>query len=219
MRPKADTRTRDRLLFYLKTRGPQTAAQLARRLKVTPMAVRQHLYALEASNRVDSSDQRQPVGRPARLWSISAGAQKDFPEGYADLAVELLGAVRSTFGAKGVERLVADRTEQQIRDYRARLPDVSAPLTDRVSALVRLRTEEGYMAEWTRSRDGSLALVENHCPICAAAEICQALCAGELRLFQEVLGPDVRILREEHLLEGSRRCLYRLQPVGPDTVT
>jgi predicted ArsR family transcriptional regulator len=39
------------------------------------------------------------------------------------------------------------------------------------------------------------------------------LCASELDLFQEVLGPDVKVEREEHILAGARRCRYRIQPL------
>ena len=34
--------------------------------------------------------------------------------------------------------------------------------------------------------------------------------ADELRLFAEVLGPRVSVVREEHILSGARRCLYRI---------
>jgi predicted ArsR family transcriptional regulator len=29
-------------------------------------------------------------------------------------------------------------------------------------------------------------------------------------LFQDVLGPEVRVIREQHLLAGARRCAYRI---------
>ena len=45
---KHDARAEEGVLYQLKTRGPQTAAQVARRLNVTAMAVRQHLYRLQA---------------------------------------------------------------------------------------------------------------------------------------------------------------------------
>lgn len=66
------------------------------------------------------------------------------------------------------------------------------------------------MAEWSRGRDGDFVLVENHCPICAAARFCQGLCAGEMRLFKGVLGKGVRVERTEHILKGARRCAYRI---------
>jgi hypothetical protein len=44
-----------------------------------------------------------------------------------------------------------------------------------VAELARIREEEGYMAEWNPEQDGSLFLIENHCPICAAADELRAL--------------------------------------------
>src|SRR5882724_12427759 len=44
--PPADTRSRRAILELLKWHGPQDAQTLAGRLKITAMAVRQHLYAL-----------------------------------------------------------------------------------------------------------------------------------------------------------------------------
>jgi predicted ArsR family transcriptional regulator len=69
------------------------------------------------------------------------------------------------------------------------------------------------MAQWSRTKgeNGALTLVENHCPICAAAQTCQGLCRDELALFQALL-PDAEVERVEHLLEGARRCAYRVVP-------
>ena len=51
-------------------------------------------------------------------------------------------------------------------------------------------------------------LVESHCPICAAAEVCQGFCSNELQLFREVLGGDAVVERTEYLITGDRRCAY-----------
>ncbi len=53
------SRARDRVLLQLKTKGAQTTAQLARRLDVTTMAIRQHLAVLDGEGLVDHS----PAGR------------------------------------------------------------------------------------------------------------------------------------------------------------
>src|SRR6187399_1310728 len=104
---------RDRVLFHLKTKGPQTAAQLARRLDVTPMAVRLHLQALAGERMVSFTDEKRKLGRPARVWSLAAAAASRFPDSHGDLTVELLAAVRTTFGDDGLDRLVTERTRQQ----------------------------------------------------------------------------------------------------------
>jgi predicted ArsR family transcriptional regulator len=203
-------RTRDRILFLLKTRGDQGAAQLAALLGQTPMGARQHLAQLREERLVDFDEVRRGVGRPARSWKLTEEGSARFPRGYADLTVEILDSVRRTFGSTGLQRLLERRTRVQRRAYSERLPAPTARLGKRVAVLAQLRSDEGYMAESSRSRDGSYTLIENHCPICVAAEVCPGLCAGELELFEAVLGRDVRIKRQEHILDGARRCTYRI---------
>jgi predicted ArsR family transcriptional regulator len=209
------TSARDVILFHLKTKGPQTAAELARRMGVTPMAVRQQLQALTGDGLVGYTDQRQKLGRPARLWSLLPAASRRFPDSHGDLTVELLSAVRSTFGEEGLDRLVTERSRQQRIGYRERMPTSDAPIETRVAALASIRSKEGYMAEWSRDSDGSWLLAENHCPICAAAAVCQGFCRDELAIFRELLGADVTVTRVEHLLAGARRCTYRIQQSAP----
>ena len=148
---------------------------------------------------------------PARVWRLTPAGHGHFPEGYAELTVDLLSAMRETFGADALDQLVATRTDRQHALYRERLSGAKA-LDKRVAGLARLRSEDGYMAEWSRNKDGSFTLVENHCPICAAAELCQGLCRGELELFQQLLGDGARVERGEHILDGARRCTYRITP-------
>ncbi len=199
---------RERVLFVLKTKGPQTAIRIAKRLGVTAMAVRQHLAVLQGEKLVDFTDERRKVGRPARLWRLTPKAYERFPDFHAELAVEMLQAIQSAFGEEGLERLTAERTRKQIDSYRARMPSPDTPLEERVAALTRIRREEGYMAECKRARNGTIELIENHCSISNAAHLCPKLCGGELALFHEVLGDGVTIERTEHLLAGDRRCAY-----------
>ena len=76
-----------------------------------------------------------------------------------------------------------------------------------------MRTGEGYLAEVVDAPDGDgLLLIEHHCPICDAAKACTNLCSAELDLFRDVLGPDVEVIRTQHLIQGDQRCAYRLRP-------
>ncbi len=208
MRSDAPGTGRERVLYVLKTKGPQTAAGIAKRLGVTPMAVRQHLAVLEGEKLVDFTDDRRKVGRPARLWRLTPNASDQFPDHHAELAVEMLQAIQSAFGDEGLERLTDVRTRQQAESYRARMPAPNAPLEERVATLARIRREEGYMAESRHNRDGTIELVENHCAIAKAASICSKLCGGELSLFRTLLGDGVSVERTEHILSGGRSCSY-----------
>jgi len=207
-----DPRTRRAILELLKWRGPQDAAAMATRLGISAMAVRQHLYALAKRKLVTSKEEPRPRGRPAKLWQLTAAANEVFPNAHQDLTLSLIQSVRETFGESGMNRLVAARGKQQVETYRTAVPQ-TGPLRKRLEALAKIRTHEGYMAEVQEGEDGSLLLVENHCPICAAAFACTGLCAGELGVFRDVLGPKFQVERVDHILAGARRCAYRVTPV------
>jgi predicted ArsR family transcriptional regulator len=192
------------------------ATQLAGRLQLSAMGVRLHLYALQAEQLVTYAEQPRPVGRPAKLWQLTPAADHLFPEGYAELALSLLGSIGKAFGKAGLDRLLAIRTRNQIAAYRRRMLN-AASLRRRLTVLAAIRTDEGYMADVKPQPRGAFLLAEDHCPICAAATACTGLCAKELELFQTVLGDDVVVTRTEHIVAGARRCAYRVCPVEVGT--
>jgi predicted ArsR family transcriptional regulator len=202
--------TTDQILLMLKTRGPAQTLAVAQRLGVSRQAARQHLERLAAEGLVDHVSERGGVGRPRRSWSLTARGDARFPDTHAQMTVELIEAVRAEFGAEGLDRLVARRERGTAEVYALALGD-AAGLEARLVRLAALREAEGYMAEWRRDADGSYLLLENHCPICAAATACQGFCRSELELFQSLLAP-ARVARTEHILAGARRCAYRIVP-------
>jgi predicted ArsR family transcriptional regulator len=207
-----ERKTRRAIVKLLKTDGPLGSAQLAERLGLTAMAVRLHLYALQSEGLVAAEDRPVPVGRPAKFWRLTREADRHFPEAYAELSVALIGAMQETFGADGLNRVLASRCARQREDYAKRIRPAD-PLRKRLEELARVRTEEGYMAEVRAGEEeGGFLLVENHCPICAAANACQGFCSTELDLFRAVLGPGVEVERVEHIVAGDRRCAYRVTP-------
>lgn len=200
----------DKILFLLKTRGPATAAALAKVLRITPMGVRQHLARLVADGLVAHGDERRGVGRPKRHWRLTEKAELRFPDTHAQMTVEILGAAKAVFGARGLDRLIRQRERETLARYKAAMRGARS-VAERARRLAALRSDEGYMAECIAKPDGSLLLVENHCPICAAAQACQGLCRSELDIFRTVLG-GAAVERTEHIPAGARRCAYRIEP-------
>ena len=106
MQPRAsasadDGRTRDRVSALLLERGPQTAAELAALLGVSPAAVRRHLDGLVAAGlvaeRVAPGGQRGR-GRPARRFTLTDAGRSAFPHAYDDLALTALRYVAASGG-------------------------------------------------------------------------------------------------------------------------
>ena len=204
--------TAEQTLFLIKTRGPQTAQQLAALLDVTSMGARRQLEAWQEKGMLTYEEVADKRGRPSRRWLLTEAGHARFPDRHADLTVQLIDQVRGLFGDAGLDKLIAAREAVSEQQYRVHLRNAGA-LPERVAALVQARSSEGYMAEVETRDDGSLLLVENHCPICAAARQCQQFCRSELDLFQRVLGPDCSVGRVEHMLNGARRCVYVIKPI------
>lgn len=200
----------ERILLALKLHGPQTAAALGKRLATTGEAVRQQLVRLAEDDFVISWSEAKGVGRPSQFWGLTASGHAEFPDTHAELTVQLLRTIRETLGDDAIDRLIAAREDETRQNYRAAMTGMDS-LRKRVDALVRLRTQEGYMAACEDPGDGTLLFVENHCPICAAAASCQGFCRAELNVFRDVLGPDVEVDRSEHILAGARRCAYTIR--------
>jgi predicted ArsR family transcriptional regulator len=209
-RAVGERKTRRAITRLLKTEGPIDSAQLAERLGLTAMAVRQHLYALQKEGLVTAEERPVPIGRPAKFWRLTREADRLFPEAYAELSVALIDSVKDAFGDEGLERVLTSRCARQRADYGKRIKPGDS-LKGKLQELAKVRTEEGYMAEIRSEGEGSFLLIENHCPICAAANACQGFCATELELFRSVLGPGVAVERAEHILSGDHRCVYRVQ--------
>lgn len=151
-------------------------------------------------------------GRPSRRWLLTEAGHARFPDRHADLTLQLIEQVRALFGDAGLDQLIGAREAASELQYRQHLSSAQT-LAQRVAALVQARSTEGYMAEVETRDDGSLLLIENHCPICAAARQCQQFCRSELDVFQRVLGPGCAVGRVEHMLNGARRCVYLIKPI------
>lgn len=204
--------TADRLLYQLKSRGPQSAATLAAACAITPMGAHKQLQALAGQGLVGFRDEPQGVGRPRRIWVLTDAGHGRFPDRHGDLAVQLLRHAAEQLGPQALNTLITAREAESEAQYRQRLAGATT-LGERVQALAEARCEEGYMARAAQDGDGWL-LIEDHCPICAAATQCQGFCRSELALFRRCLGAQVE--RTEHLLAGARRCAYRILPAAPE---
>jgi predicted ArsR family transcriptional regulator len=203
--------TADRILYFIKTRGPASTAALAKALEMTPEAARQQVQKLLTSGFIAGRQETLPgVGRPRRNWALTEAGNSRFPDTHAQLTVQMIGSIRKLFGEEGMDRLIAQREADARAVY---LQACRGPtLEKRLEQLAAIRTREGYMARVERDADDWL-LVEDHCPICIAARSCQGFCRSELQLFQEVVGAEASVIREQHLLAGAARCVYRIARV------
>lgn len=208
------TGNRQHLLHILKTLGPGSTSNLANRLQMTLAGVRKHLKLLEKDGLVSANDVASGVGRPDQVWRLTRTGHQQFPDTHDTLTLDLIGSIRSVFGDAGLDKLIAVREAETTARYSRALSSARSA-RQKVGILAGLRSDEGYMAETTEIDAKTWRLAENHCPVCAAARVCQGLCRSELAVFRNALGKSFAVEREEYLMAGARRCSYLIRQTGP----
>ena len=194
--------------MLLKMRGTLTAGEIAKELGITNEGARLQLLKLSEEGLINSTHESRGVGRPTQYFSLSEEGNAGFPDTHAELTVKLIELIKQTFGDSALQQVIAAAEAGGKAKYQNEL-QFSNTLEERVSQLAQIRSREGYMAEYSKEQDGFL-LIENHCPICAAAQSCQGFCTAELNTFRFVLGDNVDVTRVNHILGGDRRCAYKI---------
>src|SRR5262245_63463528 len=141
LRPAAD-----RFLVLLKTRGPQTAADLGKAAGVTGEAARQQLVRLAVDGLVVATAEPRGVGRPAQVWGLTEAGNARFPDAHAELTAQLVRSIRTQLGEEVLDRLIDARAAESRAAYAAALVG-AADLGEEVARLAAARTREGNVAE------------------------------------------------------------------------
>lgn len=204
----------ERALWILKTKGSLSIISLAKELEVTTEGARFNILKLASEGLVTSESISKGRGRPQQIWSLTQLGNSRFPDTHADLTVKLIQKTKAILGEKALDTIIEAHTNEVKNKYIEAVSGVE-DLEKRIEILAEIRNSEGYMAGYIQEEDHFI-LYENHCPICAAAAVCQGFCRSELETFQSVLGKKVRVERLDHILSGASRCTYKITPKKKD---
>lgn len=201
--------TKEDLLQYLLKKGPSSAVELAEAMHISPQAIRRHLKDLAQEGLIEYEAVQQKMGRPQYRYKLSRQGRDRFGHSYGEFAVSFLDTLSETVGKEQVSQILQKQWERKAQEYRLKVGDGS--LLERMTRLVNLRLQEGYMAELHKVREGEkYILAEHHCAISEVAESYPRVCDHELQMFATVL-PDCTIERTHWLNNGEHRCGYLIK--------
>ena len=187
-----------------------TVAELADELGISGMGVRRHLEVLASVGLAErGACEKHGVGRPPTGWQLTARGLELLPRRYDTFAIQLLDDLSEHVGNDAIAAVLRRRTDMLVAQYAAELSEATG-LVEKVETLTRIRDEAGYVAE-CRDDGGTMVLIENNCAVHKVAERYPAVCAMELALFREVLGPEVEVTRVAHTISGDAVCAYRIR--------
>jgi predicted ArsR family transcriptional regulator len=183
--------------------GPQSAAELAARLGISPAAVRRHLDGLVAAGRVDEREApggRRGRGRPARRFALTDAGRSIFPHAYDDLALTALRFVAEHGGPDAVRAVaeeqlsgLAERCSTAVDAALASADRDGAAPVDRAQVLATALTAEGYAATASAISSGG-QLCQHHCPVAHVAAEFPQLCEAETAVISKLVGTHVQRL-------------------------
>jgi len=198
---------RAQILHAIKRSQPVTAKELSAAFGVSATAVRRHLKELELDGSVHYGREQRGMGAPVFVYRLTPQGEALFPNRYEDALKGLLQHIEEQAGRGEISRLFFEQFRERAERLKMELAD--QPVEARLKRLVRMLSEEGYMAEWD-SRDGAIRLAEHNCAIRAVAEQYPEVCAAERKFLTEVLAAQVE--RRTHITEGSNACEYSITP-------
>jgi DeoR family suf operon transcriptional repressor len=206
------TSTKQDILQHLLKQDRATAQELAEALEISPQATRRHLKDLEAENLIEHESLQMGMGRPQHCYKLSRKGRDRFPHRYSEFTVSFLDTLVETVGEEQVGEVLRKQWERKAQVYRDRLGNGS--LRDRVAKLVKLRQDEGYMAEVhpveSDTHNEQFLFTEHNCAISEVAESFPTVCGHELEMFAAIL-PDCTVERTNWLNNGEHRCGYLIR--------
>lgn len=208
------TSTKQDILQYLLKGGQGTALELADSLEISPQAIRRHLKDLEGEGLIQYQSVQAGMGRPQHIYELTSLGRDRFPNRYGDFAVSFLDTLAETVGREQVITILQKQWERKAMEYR-RLVGTGS-LQERVTKLVELRRDEGYMAECYPVESVGVEMcgdvkgdrfvfMEHNCAISNVAETFPSVCGNELEMFAAVL-PDCTVERTHWIIDGEHRC-------------
>lgn len=211
---ETDASTRHRVASSILEHGPSTAAELAKRLGLTPAAIRRHLDVLLAAGHLEARERRvygsRGRGRPAKVFVLTDAGRAVFYAAYDDLAIEALEFLATADGPAAVTRFAEARMVPSEQRYRERMA-TAAPDTTPAQALAVALSEDGYVASTLPSAIGE-QLCQHHCPVAHVAERFPQICEVETAAFSRLLG--VHVQRLATIAHGDGVCTTHVPHVS-----
>jgi predicted ArsR family transcriptional regulator len=204
--------TQRELLQLLKRRGPSTTTELAEAFDLASGTLREHLKALEARRLLERvGTRREGPGRPHFIYNLTDAGQALFPQGEAELLVELVEHLLATGQSSVLETFFEQRVDGIYAEAAVRIEQMVAE--ERRDEAVRLLADAGFMPQIGEDPDTGDSLIRLcNCPLKSVIAVTRGPCKAEERLVSQLLNADLE--RVAYMPDGDDSCTYRIKPLG-----
>jgi predicted ArsR family transcriptional regulator len=169
-----------------------TAAEVAERFHLHPNVARHHLDKLAAGGYVEVHVGRTEgagAGRPSKRYRVSTTATLEFSAPSTDLIVTLLARTLALLPKEQAEALAEQVGEEHGRALAAAMSPTEGNRSRRaaIQAVADAFTAHGFAAHAEARGNGTLAIINQHCPFGAVASQNPVICAVDRGMVRGML--------------------------------
>lgn len=198
--------TRGKIVAALRGRHGASAFDLATEFSLSPNAIRQQLVILERDGLVAGKSVRRGKTKPTVEYTLTAEAQKYFPQHYDRMLNAVLREVREQGGDAAVKAIFDGMQRRTSGRLTARLVD-KPTIEDRVIELTAVLRESGVEAQYEKTADG-FTIREHNCPYAKTVGEHPEVCGVIHSVMQDVIAPGVT--QSESLATGGAECRFEI---------
>ena len=206
------------ILEALKRSDGMAISELSKELKMSYMGVKQHCVNLERKGYLETwRVPRTQVGRPEKLYRLTAKCDPLFPMAGASLTLNVLTGVQKLFGEAAPEKMLFHHFETIRADWAGKMKGTQS-LVERVTRLAELRDSSGTFSRCTYDAKDGLRIEEYHNPLEPVFAKYPNALRMEVQMLELLLGTKVN-RREVQGAKGRRRIVYEVASLGTTTAT
>ncbi len=207
--------TRGKIVGALRERRSASAFDLAGVFGLSPNAIRQQLVVLERDGLIAGRSVRRGKTKPTVEYSLTAEADRYFPQRYDKMLNAVLREIRVAGGAEAVkavfERIGRRSAERLVPPGSANVPE------ERLETLVTVLKATGVTADLQKTDDGTLVLHEHACPYASVVAENPEACSA-IHTILDAVAPG-KAHQVESLATGGAECRFEISVDTPDRET
>ena len=203
--------TRGKIVGALRERRSASAFDLAGVFGLSPNAIRQQLVILERDGLIAGRSVRRGKTKPTVEYSLTAEADRYFPQRYDKMLNAVLREIRVAGGDEAV-KAVFDRIGK--RSAERLVPPGAPPAAEaRLETLVSMLKATGVTADLQKTEDGTLILHEHTCPYASVVAENPEACSA-IHTILDAVAPG-KSQQVESLATGGTECRFEISVDTP----
>jgi predicted ArsR family transcriptional regulator len=182
------------ILDLLKRSTGLPVKDLAKALKMSYMGVKQHCVELEKKGLLDTWRRSGEMGRPEKLYRLTAKAAAFYPEAGNEMTLEILQSIQQIYGPSAPDKLLFNHFARKTEVYLKKVKGSS--ISERATSFAKIRNAEGYCTDLEYDPKEGFRIVEFHHPMKEIAAAFPSIRQMETQMIQKILNTEVQRLEE-----------------------